>query len=79
MPVIIGLIVQHVVAAQNRLAEHLERVGPAGRSERAQSTAEYALVMVGVGALAVFVFRWLQTSGLIERLFGAVIEQLMPK
>ncbi len=76
MPVIIGLIVHRFIAAQNRLVEHLDRVD---RSDRAQSTAEYALVMVGVGALAVFVFRWLQTSGLIERLFGAVIEQLMPK
>lgn len=76
MPVIIGLIVHRVIAVQNRLIERLDRVD---RSDRAQSTAEYALVMVGVGALAVFVFRWLQTSGLIERLFGAVIEQLMPK
>jgi hypothetical protein len=49
------------------------------RSERGQSTAEYALVMVGVGALAVFVFKWLESSGLIEQLFGAVIRKLMPR
>ena len=49
------------------------------RSERGQSTAEYALVMVGVGALAIFVFKWLESSGLIEQLFGAVIRKLMPR
>ncbi len=49
------------------------------RSERGQSTAEYALVMVGVGALATFVFKWLQGSGLLEQLFGEIIRQLIPR
>jgi hypothetical protein len=49
------------------------------RSDRAQSTVEYALVMVGVGALAVLIFKWLGSSGLMENLFGAIISKLMPK
>ena len=49
------------------------------RAERGQSTAEYALVMVGVGALATFVFKWLQGSGLLEELFGEIIRQLIPR
>lgn len=49
------------------------------RPDRGQSTAEYALVMVGVGALATFVFKWLQGSGLLEELFGEIIRQLIPR
>jgi len=45
--------------------------------ERGQSMAEYALLMVGVGALAVFVFKWLQGSGLLEGLFQKVIGGLL--
>jgi hypothetical protein len=52
---------------------------PRTRAERGQSTAEYALVMVGVGALATFVFKWLQGSGLLEELFGEIIRQLIPR
>jgi len=51
----------------------------ARRGDEGQSTAEYAIVMVGVGALATFVFRWLQGSGLLERLFGEVIGQLLQR
>ncbi len=46
--------------------------------ERAQSMAEYALLMLGVGLLAVFVFKWLQGSGLIESLFSGVIGKILP-
>ncbi len=49
------------------------------RDERGQSTAEYALVMVGVAAIATFVFRWLQGSGLLEEFFGEVFGQLLQR
>ncbi len=45
--------------------------------ERGQSMAEYALLLIGVGALAVFVFKWLQGSGLMEGLFKNVIGRLI--
>lgn len=54
-------------------------MSPRPRTERGQSTAEYALVMVGVGALTTFVFKWLQSSGLLEELFGSIIRQLIPR
>jgi hypothetical protein len=50
----------------------------AERDDRAQSMAEYALLMLGVGLLAVFVFKWLQGSGLIESLFSGVISKILP-
>jgi hypothetical protein len=46
--------------------------------DRGQSMAEYALLMLGVGLLAVFVFKWLQGSGLIESLFSGVISKILP-
>lgn len=45
--------------------------------ERGQSMAEYALLVVGVGALAIFVFKWLQGSGLLEQLFSSVFGKLL--
>ena len=50
----------------------------ARRDDRAQSMAEYALLMLGVGLLAVFVFKWLQGSGLIQSLFSGVISKILP-
>jgi hypothetical protein len=50
----------------------------ATRDDRAQSMAEYALLMLGFGLLAVFVFKWLQGSGLIESLFSGVISKILP-
>ncbi len=49
------------------------------RPERGQSTVEYALVLVGVGALATFVFKWLAGSGLLEELFGSIINKLIAR
>ena len=49
-----------------------------GRDDRGQSMAEYALLILGVGLLAVFVFKWFQGSGLLEGLFSAVIGKLLP-
>ena len=48
------------------------------RDERGQSMAEYALLLVGVGLLAVFVFKWFQGSGLMEKLFTSVIGKILP-
>ena len=50
----------------------------ARRDDRAQSMAEYALLMLGVGLLAVFVFKWFQGSGLIQGLFSGVISKILP-
>jgi Flp pilus assembly pilin Flp len=54
------------------------QVALAPRDERGQSMAEYALLILGVGLLAVFVFKWFQGSGLMENLFGAVVKAILP-
>ncbi len=48
------------------------------RDERGQSMAEYALLIAGVGLLAVFVFKWFQDSGLMQKLFTSVIGKILP-
>lgn len=63
-----------LVALQTGIDALTER---ARDDERGQSMAEYALLLIGVGALAVFVFKWLQGSGLMESLFKNVIGRLI--
>lgn len=67
-------ILRALVALQTGVDALVER---AGGDERGQSMAEYALLLIGVGALAVFVFKWLQGSGLMEGLFKNVIGRLI--
>jgi len=47
------------------------------RSERGQSTAEYALVLLGVGTIAMMVVAWASSSNQVGRLFDAVFESLI--
>ncbi len=47
------------------------------RSERGQSTAEYALVLLGAGTIAMMVVAWASSSNQVGRLFDAVFESLI--
>jgi hypothetical protein len=47
------------------------------RSEAAQTTAEYALVILGAAALAALLIAWVARAGAIDRLFDAVIERIL--
>jgi Protein of unknown function (DUF4244) len=47
-------------------------------SERGQSTAEYALVMIAAAAVAGLVVMWAHKTNLISSLFGAVIKHILP-
>lgn len=67
-------ILRALVAFQTGVDALIER---ARSDERGQSMAEYALLLIGVGALAVFVFKWLKDSGLMEGLFKNVIGRLI--
>ena len=56
--------------------------GPIGtdrrlRSARGQTTAEYALVLVGVAAIALLVLAWATESGAISRLFDFILSHIM--
>jgi hypothetical protein len=48
------------------------------RSESAQTTAEYALVMLAAAAVAGLVLGWATKSHTISRLFDTVIGKLVP-
>ena len=47
------------------------------RSDRAQTTAEYALVLLGAAALALLLVAWATQTDAIGRLFDAVVDQLI--
>lgn len=57
-----------------RRASGLRSAGQAG-----QATAEYALVLLGVAAIALLVTAWAAKSGKIAGLFDAVMDQLISK
>jgi hypothetical protein len=44
---------------------------------RGQTTAEYALVMLGAAAVATLLITWATQSGAINRLFDTVIDRIL--
>lgn len=46
-------------------------------NERGQTTAEYALVILGAAALAGLLIAWATQSNAIGRLFDAVLEHVL--
>ncbi len=48
------------------------------RDEQGQTTAEYALVIIGVAAVASLLLAWATKSHAITRLFDSVIEKITP-
>jgi Flp pilus assembly pilin Flp len=49
------------------------------QADAGQATAEYALVLLGVAAIALLVAAWATKSGAIGQLFDAVIGKLISK
>ncbi|MBK9180244.1 MAG: DUF4244 domain-containing protein [Acidimicrobiales bacterium] len=47
------------------------------RSERGQTTAEYALVLLGAAAVALLVVAWAANSERIGRLLNAVLDKVI--
>jgi hypothetical protein len=52
--------------------------GRLDRSDRGQTTAEYALVMLAAAAVAGLVLAWATKSHAVARLFDAVIDKVIP-
>lgn len=46
--------------------------------EQGQSTAEYALVMIAVAAIAGLVLTWATKTNMISKLFNTVIDKIIP-
>ncbi len=47
------------------------------RGETGQATAEYALVLLAVAALALLVFTWMKDANPISRLFDAIFDKVI--
>jgi hypothetical protein len=63
-----------------RLCAAVRRVVPAfrsGASELGQTTAEYALVILGAAALATLLITWATKSHAITKLFDTVIGKVL--
>lgn len=56
---------------------HSTRRAAAHHCERGQSTVEYALLLVGVAAIALLVVTWATGSDAIPRLFDAVFGNIV--
>ena len=50
---------------------------PRARGDRGQTTAEYALVLLGAAAIALLLVAWAAKSGKITALFDAVLDKIL--
>jgi len=57
---------------------HLANRVPLRSDESGQTTAEYALVIIGAAALASLLLAWATKSGSISKLFESVISHVVP-
>jgi Flp pilus assembly pilin Flp len=67
-----------VLSLVARLAQIVDRGAATarGRGEQGQTTAEYALVILGAAAIAGLLIAWATDSGAIEGLFDSVIDRV---
>lgn len=68
----VASVVGRLAALPCELAAHVHR-GPS----RAQSTVEYALVLLGAAALALLLVSWVTGTDVIGRLFDAVFGRIL--
>ncbi len=70
----------HVHAAVLALASDLAaRAGRRAPDERGQTTAEYALVLLGAAAVALLIVAWATQTDLIGKLFDTVVRAVTGK
>jgi len=55
----------------------IKRLARAGRDERGQATAEYALVLLGVAAVALLIVSWATHTNKIGDLFNGIFDTLL--
>lgn len=68
-----------VVAVLVALHVTASGVRPEPRGERGQATAEYALVLLGVAAVALIFGAWATRTGKIGELFDSIVDQLIDR
>ena len=59
------------------MSTFIARARLAASGDRGQATAEYALVLVGVAALALLVLAWATDTGKVGELLDAVFDRLL--
>ncbi|QGG96521.1 DUF4244 domain-containing protein [Actinomarinicola tropica] len=67
-------VLRCVVAIRCRVAHAMARA-----DDRGQSTAEYALVMLGAAAVAVMVAKWAKDTDKITQLLDGVVDSILDK
>lgn len=78
-------MVRMLIAAESSALHVLGRLrarvsgGPRWSSERGQATAEYALVLLGVAAVALVLLAWATKTGRLTRLFDSVLDSILDK
>ena len=79
LPVVLATALATALAASaSRLAAPLPRPGALRRrGDAGQASAEYALVLLGVAAVALLVSAWAAKTDGIGRLFDAVMDKLV--
>jgi Protein of unknown function (DUF4244) len=60
------------------LARMRARLSPLPAAEAGQSTAEYALVILGAVAIATLLITWATGSHAISQLFDSVVQKILP-
>lgn len=79
----LAIIIRLQLAACSALSQLTAAVGaPArrsGRDQRGQTSAEYALVLLGAAAIALLIVAWATKSDLIGKLFDTVIKAITGK
>jgi Flp pilus assembly pilin Flp len=69
----LGLVLQDGVRA---VASAAVDTGGGRASERGQTTAEYALVILAAAAIAIVLIAWARSSGKLPAFFDHIIDQL---
>ena len=74
-------VIQFVIAAVGSLLGMVRvrvRTAVTSASQLGQTTAEYALVILGAAAVAGLLITWASKSHALSRLFDTVVERLVP-
>lgn len=70
-----ALVVRAHVALLLVLTDH----SGAREGDRGQTTAEYALVLLGAAGIALLLVAWATKSGAVGKLFDAVVDDIIGK
>lgn len=78
----LAILIRLQLAASSALS-HLTEVAEAARrparDQRGQTSAEYALVLLGAAAIALLIVAWATKSDLIGKLFDTVVKAITGK